>query len=134
MIKEFGATEEEDAKLGTTDFANKYFTCGKLYVDEERSVYELLGTRKLSLPLGKIIMNPLTTWREIKAMGARTKEKGVEGNMAGEGLVQGGIFVVGPGGSEVLFSYAEETGSEIPVGELEQALMQLSKSVKAEGA
>lgn len=36
LAQEFGATEEEDAKLGTSDFASKYFTCGKLYVDEVR--------------------------------------------------------------------------------------------------
>lgn len=33
---------------------------------EPRLLFSSAGNRKLSLPLGKIIMNPLTTWREIK--------------------------------------------------------------------
>lgn len=131
VIKEYGATEAEDTKLGTSDFANKYFTCGELYLDEARAVYkEVLGNKKLSLPIGKMLFSPLTTWREIKAMGARTKEKGVEGNMAGEGLVKGGILIVGPGGTDVIYSYAEETGSEIPIKEIEEALGKLAKSVQ----
>ncbi len=91
---------------------------------------EVLGNKKLSLPIGKMLFSPLTTWREIKAMGARTKEKGVEGNMAGEGIVKGGILIVGPGGTDVIYSYAEETGSEIPIKEIEEALGKLAKSVQ----
>ena len=109
----------------------RYFTCGELYLDEARAVYkEVLGNKKLSLPIGKMLFSPLTTWREIKAMGARTKEKGVEGNMAGEGIVKGGIPIVGPGGTDVIYSYAEETGSEIPIKEIEEALGKLAKSVQ----
>ena len=54
-------------------------------------------------------------------MGARLKEKEVEGNMVGEGLVLGGVLVVDKAGS-IQYMYKEETGSEVPVEEIKTAL------------
>lgn len=89
-----------------------------------------LGDRKL---LGDFnwwsLLNPLNVvrlWRDIKAGGARLKDKGIEMNMVGEGLIQGGIIVVGPGDQGVLYRYLEETGSEIPVEDIKAALAPLT--------
>ena len=68
------STAEEEAKLGVQEFADKYF-CGPLYLDEERKLYDALGSRTLSIPFGKMIFNPITTYREFKALGERTKAK-----------------------------------------------------------
>lgn len=50
-------------------------------------------------------------------MTARLNEKGLEGNLKGEGLVQGGVIVFGKDG-EAKFAYREETGSPMPIDEL----------------
>ena len=49
--------------------------------------------------------------RWAKDIGARLKNKNVEGNYAGEGLLQGGVLIMAPGESEnCLFQYQEKTG------------------------
>ncbi len=54
-------------------------------------------------------------------MSSRLKEKGLEGNLKGEGLVQGGIIIFGKDG-EAKYAYREETGSPLPVDEILSAL------------
>ena len=125
--------EEDEAKtLGVQEFAEHYF-CGPLYLDSERRLYEALGNRKLSLAtLGRLVLNPLTSYREMKAASARYKAKGgVAGNYKGEGLVQGGVIVVSPAG-KVVYTYLEATGSQLPVDEIEKAIDSLSTADKAE--
>ena len=124
--------QEKDEKpddLGIAEFDSKYFGCGTLYLDEDRTLFDLLGNRKISLPMGKLL-NPFK-WKEVradlKAMNERMKGKGVDGNMKGDGLVQGGVLVVGPAPScDVRFTYLEETGREIPIDAIKAALKQLN--------
>ena len=132
ILKEAEVAEtlaEEKKNLGTADFASLYFNCGPCFVDEERVFYQELGDRKLDFKLGKAIRNPLGTWRSFKALGERLKAKGpeggIQGNLVGEGLTLGGILVVGPD-DEVIYQYAEETGQEIPTGEIAAALAKLT--------
>lgn len=122
-------TEEKPDDLGISEFDSKYFACGTLFLDEERKIFDMLGNRKISLPMGKLL-NPFK-WKEVrsdlKAMKERMESKGVEGNMKGDGLVQGGVLVVGPAPScEVRYTYLEKTGSELPIDEIEAALKELS--------
>lgn len=123
-------TEEKPDELGIGEFDSQYFSCGTLYLDEDRALFDCLGNRKISLPMGKLL-NPFR-WKEVradlKAMKARMESKGVDGNMKGDGLVQGGVLVVGPAPRcEVRYTYLEETGSEIPIDDIEAALKELSK-------
>ena len=46
------------------------------------------------------------------------KEKNIEGNMVGEGLILGGVLVVDRTG-RVTYSYPEQTGSPAPVEAIE---------------
>jgi len=126
VVKQQATSAAEESKLGVQEFAEKYF-CGALFLDEERKLYEALGSRKLSLPLGKLIFNPLQTYREFKALGVRTKGKGLEGNMQGEGLILGGVLVVSSAG-DVVYTYLEETGSELPIADIGKAIDSLSAS------
>lgn len=126
VVKQQANSAEDEAKLGVQEFADKYF-CGPLFLDEERKLYDALGSRKLSLPLGKLILNPLQTYRDFKALGARTRAKGLEGNMQGEGLILGGVLVVSAKG-DVVYTYLEETGSELPLTEIGKAIDSLSAS------
>mmetsp|Transcript_6054 Transcript_6054/g.9175 ORF Transcript_6054/g.9175 Transcript_6054/m.9175 type:complete len:85 (-) Transcript_6054:218-472(-) len=65
--------------------------------------------------------NPLRLYRGYKDMSKRLKEKTLEGNLVGEGLVQGGIIIFGKDGKPK-YAYEEETGSEIPVDDIVAAL------------
>ena len=95
-------------------------------MDEERIFYQELGDRKLDFMLRRLFTNPVGVWRDLKALGARLKAKGggIEGNLVGEGLTLGGIMVISPS-SEVLYTYREVTGQEIPRDEIAAALDQL---------
>ena len=45
--------------------------------------------------------------------------------MKGEGLIQGGVLVVASDG-KVVYTYLEETGSQLPVDEISKAIDSLS--------
>jgi len=63
-------------------------------------------------------------------MPARHKAKNVEGNLVGEGLVQGGIIVVGPDG-KVVYTYLEKSGSPLPLEEIRTAILSFGGACKA---
>jgi len=54
-------------------------------------------------------------------MTTRLNEKGLDGNLKGEGLVQGGIVIFGKDGKPK-FAYEEETGSPLPIADIIGAL------------
>jgi len=114
---------EPDKLLGLEEFETNYF-CGPLFLsDEARSLYELLGNQPIFTlgTLGKAIMNPLKTRRELKAMGERMKSKNLEGNMVGDGLTKGGIFCVNSDG-ELLYTFYEDAGQGVPAEAQEKIL------------
>mmetsp|Transcript_33849 Transcript_33849/g.74286 ORF Transcript_33849/g.74286 Transcript_33849/m.74286 type:complete len:91 (+) Transcript_33849:386-658(+) len=82
-------------------------------------LYEMLGSRKLSLL--SVLWNPISSYRSYKAINERIKAKKLDGNLKGEGLVKGAVLVVSPGG-EIVYTYLEETGQELPVAEIEAAV------------
>jgi len=87
-----------------------------LYLDEERGFYDALGGRKMGLPT----WNPLSLWRGTREVMGRLKQKGIQGNLKGEGLVQGGVILFGKDGS-AKYAYEEITGKEIPTGDILKA-------------
>jgi len=125
-------TEAGDDTLGIAEFEDKYF-CGPMYHDPQRTFYEYLGNKKISLPLGKMIFNPLGTWRDIKSMGARLKERGLDGNMKGDGLVKGGVLVIAPD-DRVVHTFFEDIGNGIPEAEaakIAEAVRQVASAAQA---
>ena len=60
-------------------------------------------------------------WEGFKSIGERIKSKKLDGNMRGEGLVLGGIFVVSPSKKSVVV-FPESTGKEIPSEEIISAV------------
>jgi len=107
-VKETGVDDE-----GLADFYSGAFTF-PLYKDDGMVMYdEFFGKTKLSLTT----WNPLRLYKGYKNMTARLNDKGLEGNLVGEGLVQGGIVVFGKDG-QAKYAYREDTGKEVPVDEL----------------
>jgi len=141
-IKEIAPTKQcdDDACLGVSDFAKKYFPSGEVYLNEENIFWKVLGSRRITSQR-PASYNPIKIYKGIKEIGKRqsakvrnsegrlwklrrknfrlttsnvsSDEQGVEGNLKGEGIVQGGIIIFGPSGN-VEYVYQEKTGYEIP--------------------
>lgn len=127
IIKEVAPTTkvENDSALGVGAFERDYFPYA-LYLDEAKAFYQYLGNRKFFTlrSAASALSNPLGLYRSIKAIGQRMQAKNIEGNLAGEGNLQGGVLVVAPDGT-VVYSYQERTGSIIPADDVAAALRAL---------
>ena len=121
-VKEFAPTKQckDDECLGVGDFARKYFPNGDVYVNENGALWEVLGNRKFSSQKLSTY-NPIKIFKGIKEMGKRQKEKGIEGNFAGEGNIQGGVLILNPSG-QVAYVYKEKTGYLVPKEEILSAM------------
>ena len=116
LVKEIGVDDE-----GLTEFYKNSFPF-PLYKDDGLVFYnEFYGMRKLKLTT----WNPLRLYRGFKEMNTRLKEKNLEGNLTGEGLVQGGIIIFDNSG-KAKYAYEEETGKEVPIDDIVAALKAVS--------
>lgn len=123
ITKETGVDDE-----GLEEFSTKYYPGRQLYLDAELEFYKVLGERKM--PLLKALLNPFALYRSAKAIGARHTEKGIEQNMKGEGLLQGGVIVFDAKG-KARYSYLEKTGEEIPTNDILEALKEVKSNPSA---
>ena len=117
IVKETGADDE-----GLVQFYKKYFTY-PLYLDEERSLYAGFGNRKVGLTT----WNPIRLWKGFREIGRRLKKKKLEGNMAGEGLIQGGILIFDKKG-QLQYAVEEQIGSELDMDEIQMAVQAVLES------
>lgn len=114
-VKEVGVDDE-----GLTAFFEDHFTY-PLYKDDGLVFYnDFFGQRSLKLTT----YNPIRLFRGFRKMGRRLKEKGLEGNMVGEGLVQGGIIIFDTD-RNARFAYEEETGKELNIEDIVASLKAL---------
>jgi len=105
IVKETGVDDE-----GLFDFNKKYFKF-PLFKDPDQNFYALVGNRKMGArALFGLIWNG-------KSVGKRWKEKGIESNLKGEGLKQGGVVIFGKDGKQK-YIYQEVTGTDIPVNDI----------------
>ncbi|CAK6953218.1 unnamed protein product [Scomber scombrus] len=84
------------------DCFKKYFT-GRVYVDQQRHFY---GPRQRWMCLSMFLR--VGVWRNIW----RAYRRGFRGNLKGEGLVLGGVFVIGPGDQGILLEHREREFGE----------------------
>ena len=120
IVKEVGVDDE-----GLADFSAKYYPGRDLYLDDALDFYNLLGggtVRKLSLL--RTFLSPIKLYRSIKDIGRRHTEKGIEQNMIGEGLVQGGVIVF-DADARPRYVYQEKTGDELPYQDILAALKEV---------
>ena len=120
-VKEIGVDDE-----GLTEFYKSYFPF-PLYKDDKLFFYnEFYGRRKMKFTT----YNPFRLYRGYKSMMSRIgKKDGLEGNMKGEGYVQGGIIIFGKDGKPK-YAYEEETGKDIPEDDIIAAV----NAVKAQNS
>jgi len=121
ILKEVSNSEEED-NLGIREFHEDFFKGGELYLDSKRDFYRALGHGKFRT-MG---LSNFFSWSFIKNF-IDLKKKGVDGNMVGEGSIQGGVFVIGPGEQGVIYAHQEITG-QLPsefIDEVESAMREM---------
>ena len=112
VVKETGVDDQ-----GLTGFHNQYFDF-PLYRDVNLATYAALGNKSILVDLS---WNPFKLYRGMKKVSQRLKEKGIEGNMVGEGLKKGGVFILNSRG-EIQAALEEATGTPVNVEELQAAL------------
>ena len=118
VVKEIGVDDE-----GLATFYKDYFPF-QLYRDDDLVFYnEFFGKRKLRLTT----WNPFKLYSGYKEMSTRLKKKNLEGNMVGEGMIQGGIIIFDKNGN-ARYAYEEETGSEIPMEDIVAALREVQNN------
>lgn len=114
---------ETEKMRGVAEFEKDYF-CGPLFLsDEKRTLYQFLGNKNIASfgTLAKALLNPFKTRKELKSMGQRLKEKGVEGNMVGDGLRKGGVLCISKDG-ELKHTFFEDPGNGIPMESQKQII------------
>ena len=113
-----------DEILGVGEFQERYFLNYPMYMDQERMFYKLLGNKSLVSQLTAGSWNPFTLYSDFSSMSARLKSQNVEGNLKGEGLIQGGILIIKADGT-VHYIHNEKTGSVLPFDEIAAAVSSL---------
>jgi len=83
-------------KLGVDEF--RPFFSGSIFLDKERVFY---GPKQRWMFLSGFVRP--SVWMSIR----RASQKGVDGNLKGEGRLLGGVFVIGPGEQGVLYEHRE---------------------------
>ena len=113
IVKETGVDN-----AGLSEFYNKYYNF-PLYRDVTLASYSAFGNKKITTGMS---WNPLKLYRGYKELTARLKEKkDLEGNMVGEGMIKGGVFVLDPDG-KVVYAYEESTGDPLVVEDIQAAM------------
>lgn len=126
IVKEIGVDDE-----GLMEFSTKYYPGRDLYLDEELELFKALGERKI--PMLSMLLNPLSLYRSVRDISRRHAEKGIEQNLKGEGLVQGGVIVFDSSGKP-RYSYLEKTGDEIPTEDILAALREVKDGTATESS
>lgn len=109
VVKETGVDDE-----GLHAFQNRFFKF-PLFRDDALSFYTLVGKRSMGVRnFAGLIWNG-------RSMNKRMTEKGIDGNLVGEGLKQGGVVVFDNKGKQQ-YIYQEITGNDIPINDIVAAV------------
>jgi len=107
-------------ELGAKEFME--FFDGDVYLDTEKCFY---GPEERRMLLTGMLR--WSVWKNIM----RAKEKGIEGNLKGDGTLLGSVFLIGPGSQGILYEHRElEFGDHHNSTELLAALEQINMTNK----
>jgi len=112
VVKEIGVDDE-----GLSVFHRDHFTY-PLYKDDGLVFYNDFFGKRSILKLSSL--NPFMLYRMTTRLGGKI----LEGNVTGEGLVQGGIVIFDQNG-KARYAYEEETGKELVMDDIIQSLKNL---------
>jgi len=105
-------------KRGVADF--QPFFKGEIFLDVERRFYGP-KERWMSMPMGFL---RLGVWKNIW----RVSRASIPGNLEGEGRLLGGVFVLGPGKSGILYEHLEsEWGDHANMTKIVEAVQSIAK-------
>jgi hypothetical protein len=110
IVKETGVDDE-----GLYEFQKTYYPF-PLYKDVQWAIYNAMGNRKIALTT----WNPWKLWKGYKAMSQRLKQQKIDGNLKGEGMIQGGILVFDASGI-LRYAYEEEIGTPLDMKDIRGA-------------
>jgi hypothetical protein len=110
IVKETGVDDE-----GLYEFQKTYYPY-PLYKDVDWAIYKAMGNRKIALTT----WNPWKLWKGYKALSQRLKEQKIDGNLKGEGMIQGGILLFDAQGI-LRYAYEEEIGTPLDVTDIRAA-------------
>jgi hypothetical protein len=110
-VKETGVDYE-----GLAEFTNSFFPHA-LFRDVDLALYTAFGSRKIGLTT----WNPFRLWKGYKDMGNRLSEKKIEGNLIGEGMIQGGVLIFDATGT-LRYAYEEEIGTPFEMEDIRAAV------------
>ncbi|KAL3822285.1 hypothetical protein ACHAXA_005918 [Cyclostephanos tholiformis] len=111
-VKEIGV---DDA--GLTEFYEDYYTY-PLFRDDGLVFYnDFFGKRRIKLTT----YNPFKLYSGYNSMTSRLREKKLDGNLKGEGIVQGGIIIFDKDG-RARYAYEEDVGKELVMEDIIAAL------------
>lgn len=99
-----------------------FISGGQLLLHSDRSLYKALNQPALGI-------SAFFSWSLISKF--RSDQKLFGGNMKGEGMVKGAIFVIGNREQGILASYLEELGTEIDFKPIEAAMEQIKNNKAA---
>jgi len=99
--------------LGVGEFQLKYFDGNPVYWDEEQGFVKAMGNRRISFKFKAPWWKPWAIWGEITSGLKKLKDKGIEGNLVGDGLTQGGVLCIGPGKQGVTYAHFEENDPDV---------------------
>lgn len=114
--------------VGLTEFYNDNFKY-PLYQDLELAIYKAMGNRPIKLNT----WNPFRLYRGYMDMQKRMEEKKLEGNLKGEGFIQGGVLIMDRDG-RIVYQYEENVGDELELDDLRAAINDVlkMKEIKSE--
>ncbi|GAX27666.1 prostamide/prostaglandin F2alpha synthase [Fistulifera solaris] len=111
VVKEIGV---DDA--GLKSFHKDYFNSWPIYLDEDLQLYKAMGNR--SIFKIKTIFKLLSNMRKLSK---RMSQKKIEGNMVGEGTIQGGILIF-DGKGDLVHVQLEDITKELNMSEIADIL------------
>ena len=114
------------ATLDYEDFKKAdYFSVGEVYIDEKKQTYDSLSFGKMTALSGYGMLNPM-----VYIESRRASNKGITGNMQGDGIQLGGTFIVDKEG-EIVFTHVQQSYTDHPTLEsLKVAVEDYAKRTK----
>jgi len=114
-------------EIGVKTFVDGKYFDGELYIDQNLATYKSLGMKRIGMfsVAGQLISKQSRKWL------AHANQLGVTGDMKGNGLQQGGTYVIEKGG-KVLFKHTQEGFGDHP--KLEDILKSLNISAGGDTA